>query len=689
MFAASKSAKAAAAAVTTDPSFAYVPLLLNTTSTNGQQNNTFLDSSTNNFTITRNGTPTQGSRTPYWPNGQWSNYFSVATNYINVAASASLASNTSSFTLEFWYNSTATGNGRPAGSGGSGFVANTWICASNNTAGKLEFFVVNYSAVSPMFSSTSSTVASDGAWHHIVLVRSTNTWAMFIDGTRQGSSVTSSVSFNGTSSGLYIGYSGLTGETANAFSGYISNFRFVNGSAQYDPTQTTITVPTSPLTSVTNTQILTCYSNRFIDTNTQVAAKTITVNGTPTVQAFQPFSPTASYTTAAYGGSGYFNGSTDYVSAPNATALQLNSSLWTIEGWFYVTAGTGTDRYLLVQANGSADANVNWLLRIKTTNVFRILLLLNGGAANAFVDGTTTVNLNTWYYIAATCDGTGASANLRLWVNGNYEGGTTFNSSQVNTNTASTRVMAWPDVPTYTSGYASNVRVIKGTALYTGTGAITVPTSPVTAVTNTSLLLNMTNAGIYDAAVQNNLITVGDAQASTTITAKWPPTSIKFDGTGDYLTLPVNSADTFGSGNWTIEGWFYFSSVSGFPEIFSKESLSSDGIRCVLVSSKVNLSLSSNGTAYATTVVGGTTIATGTWYYLAFTRSANTITIYLNGTSDGTGTFTGALYETNTFWSLASRGGAGTLFNGYIQDFRVTKGIARTIATPTAAFPTR
>ena len=50
--------------VTTDPNFKYVSLLLNDTGTNGQQNNTFLDSSTNNFTITRNGTPTQGSVTP-------------------------------------------------------------------------------------------------------------------------------------------------------------------------------------------------------------------------------------------------------------------------------------------------------------------------------------------------------------------------------------------------------------------------------------------------------------------------------------------------------------------------------------------------------------------------------------------------------------------------------------------------
>mgnify|MGYP003349823598 CR=1 FL=1 len=56
-----------------DPQFDYVTLLLNGDGTNGGQNNTFLDSSTNNFTITRNGNTTQGSFSPY--GNLWSNYF--------------------------------------------------------------------------------------------------------------------------------------------------------------------------------------------------------------------------------------------------------------------------------------------------------------------------------------------------------------------------------------------------------------------------------------------------------------------------------------------------------------------------------------------------------------------------------------------------------------------------------------
>ena len=56
-----------------DPQFNYVTMLLHGDGTNGAQNNTFLDSSTNNFTITRNGNTTQGSFSPYGSN--WSNFF--------------------------------------------------------------------------------------------------------------------------------------------------------------------------------------------------------------------------------------------------------------------------------------------------------------------------------------------------------------------------------------------------------------------------------------------------------------------------------------------------------------------------------------------------------------------------------------------------------------------------------------
>ena len=71
-----------------DPYFQYNSILLPGQGTNGAQNNTFLDSSTNNFTITRNGNTTQGTFTPFsQAAGYWGNYFDGTGDYFTSSTS--------------------------------------------------------------------------------------------------------------------------------------------------------------------------------------------------------------------------------------------------------------------------------------------------------------------------------------------------------------------------------------------------------------------------------------------------------------------------------------------------------------------------------------------------------------------------------------------------------------------------
>lgn len=95
------------AVATTDPFFKYVSMLLPGTGTNGAQNNTFVDSSTNNFAVTRAGNTTQGTFTPYGPN--WSNYFDGNGDRLDIANNTALQLNSVNFTIEAWvYYTTAT-----------------------------------------------------------------------------------------------------------------------------------------------------------------------------------------------------------------------------------------------------------------------------------------------------------------------------------------------------------------------------------------------------------------------------------------------------------------------------------------------------------------------------------------------------------------------------------------------------
>jgi len=688
MFAASKSGRAGAS---TDPFFPYVSLSPETTSTNGQQNNTFLDSSTNNFTITRNGTPTQGSVTPYWPNGYWGNYFNGSSDYLTTTQTSSgpLDINSGNFTLEAWIYPTSFNSAQSTIIGARGVSSNNWELRINQAAtpaNAIQFYFTGGSLVG------SSVVPALNTWSHVAIVRSANTVTIYLNGV----SVGSNSSFgNGTSvtSTLWIG---IENAATDAFPGYISNLRLVKGTAVYTAA---FTPPTTPLTAITNTSLLTCQSNRFIDNSTNNF--TITRNGTPRVQAFQPFSPTASYTTAAYGGSGYFNGSSDYLSVAYNANLSPGAGNFTIE-FFYNSAGVSSSSYATQISNGivASASSGAWSFGTKF------------GASNAiwfaFYNGTiftdiqsTSVNPNdgAWHHLAAVRSG----STITLYFDGVS---ITSGSSALTLGTTDPTLLGYNSRNSaYVGGYISNLRLVKGTAVYTG--AFTPPTlAPLTtagstsaasypSTTNvntsfassaTSLLTNFTNAGIYDAAVQNNTITVGDAQSSTT-QYKWSPTSMKFDGTGDWLTAIDGPQLQLGTGDFTIDGWFYLAANGVAYGIVSKGTASTGWSVNVTSGNRLQFSYTASNLTGATT-----TLAATTWYYFAVVRSGSAtgnLKIYINGAVEATsgGAVTDNFNQTDILYVGASRTGT-TPLNGYLQDVRITK-YARTITTPTAAFPTR
>jgi hypothetical protein len=112
-----------------------------------------------------------------------------------------------------------------------------------------------------------------------------------------------------------------------------------------------------------------------------------------------------------------------------------------------------------------------------------------------------------------------------------------------------------PSTTSSVNGYLSNLRALQGTALYTTSN--TPPTTPLTAITNTALLLNFTNGQIFDNAMMSNFVTVGNAQISTSI-FKYGTGSIAFNGSTSYLTSNANLTNNFSTGNFTIECWVYF-----------------------------------------------------------------------------------------------------------------------------------
>jgi hypothetical protein len=641
----------------TDPNFNQTTLLLHGDGTNGAQNNTFLDSSSNTFTITRNGNTTQGTFSPFsLPNGEWSNYFDGANDNLSVAANAAFLY-TGDFTVEMWvYPTRFVDYEFLFGTGGSGTQDQANIYAN----GTYVYFDGTNSVTSPTLNLN--------AWNHIAVTRSGTTIRAYANGV-SGTSQTKSGNLGSSANAFRIGERSDGGQD---FNGYISNLRVVNGTAVY--TGSTYTVPTAPLTNIANTSLLTCQSNRFVDNSTNAFA--ITANGDPSVQPFSLFAPSAAYSPSVNGGSGYFDGTGDYLSIASNAAFAYGTGDFTWEAWVYRTTTTDDSLYTTMISDG-------FIVHIISGNV----IVRRFGVAD-LITSSATVSANTWTHIAVARSGT----TLSLWINGSRSsGGTTTNS----TNFAQNGVrIGINDIDTnLLNGYLSSLRSIKGTALYDPTQTtITIPTVPPTDVAGTELLCNFTNAGIFDNTGKNNLETVGNAQIDTSV-VKYGTGSMEFDGTGDYLFIPPSTANnlfTLGTGDFTVETWVNFTSTAGDPCICSGYADASNGWYLQYYAGEIEFALGNSAIIERAVV-----LSTGTWYHIAVTRASGSLRVFLDGVQQGA-TVTGNTSNfnvTNGFYVaiLNSTFAPSTrTLNGYIDDLRITKGVARYTAAftpPTAAFP--
>ena len=680
----------AAAAAITDAYFNLVTLLLNTTATNGAQNNTFLDSSTNNFTITRNGNTTQGTFTPFSQTG-WSNYLNGSSDYLTAAQNAAFNLGTGQFTVECWvyWNGTTLSNGGYGlinlGDGANAGVFTGWgLIMDFDFSGKPTFFRYDGSS----YSYQSSTTLTANQWNHIAVSRnSSNTLSMWINGSRVFTG-TVTTSFNNVNTNpLYIGrrVDGGVGGT-HYFPGSISNVRVVTGTDVYGAANATITVPTSALTAVSGTALLTCQSNRFVDNSTNAFA--ITANGTPSVRAFSPFAPTAAYSTSVVGGSGYFDGSGDYLTAASNSAFAFGTGSFTWETWFYSTGAISRDAIFYDLGSGNTSGS----FAVFTTG--STLYVRINGTGQDLTYTLTSSWLNSWHHLAVVRNGT----TLTVYLDGvSVASGTRAQDVTQSSPYIGNGAGVFSGYPFL--GYLSGMRVVKGTAVYTA--AFTPPTAPLTAISGTSLLLSGTNAGIFDSAAKNDLETIGSSQVSTTV-AKWGTTSMKFDGTDDYLissNAVAGSVVDISSGNFTLEAWVYLNTAvtvdtQTILQWFINTSSSSSTITFTIHSSAGLrfLCIDSGGTAIVNASQGAITgWSTGTWYHVAAVRNGNVYTVYRDGVSLATTTVSGSLAPTTKLWVGASNfTGANGGLNGYLDDVRITKGYARYTANftpPTAALP--
>ena len=216
-----------------------------------------------------------------------------------------------------------------------------------------------------------------------------------------------------------------------------------------------------------------------------------------------------------------------------------------------------------------------------------------------------------------------------------------------------------------------------------------------------SLLLHMdgSNGSTTFTDSSSNALTVtanGNAQISTA-QSKFGGASGYFDGTGDYLTIPDNDVFEPGSSDLTWEFWIKTTSSSQYATLYSRVP---SAFSAAMWTVMINIASATAGDvafwagdysgASPLVQTSGVSIRDDVWHHVAIVRNGSSWTIYVDGTSCGTGTWSGSIGTSSGSVFIGKDEYYNRDYNGYIDDLRITKGVARYTANftpPTAAFP--
>lgn len=219
-----------------------------------------------------------------------------------------------------------------------------------------------------------------------------------------------------------------------------------------------------------------------------------------------------------------------------------------------------------------------------------------------------------------------------------------------------------------------------------------VPVDPV--FNNVSLLLHGDGANgstaITDSSQLPKTVTaIGNAQISTS-QSKFGGSSIAFDGTGDYLSIASNAELALGS-TWTIEFFVYLNALgsgSNRNAFVSTGTVNTLGHIQIVTETGPVLRVRCGGTGGNDAVSGADPFPITTWTHLAFVCENLLATIYVNGVANGAGVLASA--STVPLARIGSLALSDYDLSGYIDDLRITKGVARytsNFTPPTAPFP--
>jgi len=182
------------------------------------------------------------------------------------------------------------------------------------------------------------------------------------------------------------------------------------------------------------------------------------------------------------------------------------------------------------------------------------------------------------------------------------------------------------------------------------------------------------------------VLVYGNTKISTAQT-KFGGSSMYFDWTWDYLSIPASSDFDFGNGDVTIDFWMKLNTIpNGEYELYANDDGGSSFIWSGIGGNGTNITYLffgyNNGTQYLNDYTHGamfSSMVVNTWYHIALVRAGNKLRAYVDGQLVGSdnGDCSGAMSDLASNPIIGSRYGTQLFFNGYIDELRISKWIAR------------
>jgi hypothetical protein len=569
-------------------------------------------------TLLSTGTGVQwGTNSPAY---NYSTQLNGAAHFFTFPSNAAFGFGTGDFTIECWiYPIILSAGSQPL------------IDFRNANSGAYPTLFINGSTVSYYVNSatriSAGSTISNNNWYHLALVRISGSTKLYINGVQSGSTYADTTNY--LTSPITIGNfnDGVGGSYTN---GLITNARVVKGTGVYTGA---FTVPTSPLSAISGTSLLTCNSitpsdsssynfapinnglavgtatqSPFTSTTVSIPTSSLTAvnqqftgdgstttfsvaggytpnaiavyynglklrngsdvtvtNGSTVVFAIAPqigamldvvaSVPTTYSSITPVGYSVLFNGTNQYFTIPNNTAFTMGTSDFTIEYWAYITSGS---RDSSVYAKGATSAIYRLTTGFNTSNQ------VTAGIPNAAGNGWTqllvgsAVSVNKWVHVALVR----SAGTATLYLNGIAVASGAASNSLYDDGTALAIGTTGSVTPaSYFAGYISNLRVVKGVAVYTGSflptgplAAVQLATSTQSAITGTQTsLLTCNGPTIIDGST--NAFTITNNGTATVSTAIVP--------TFTNVTV-TNTSNTAGGFSWQSVQSTNFTAVAGY-----------------------------------------------------------------------------------------------------------------------------